>query len=434
MIEPDQTLGVLLGWQEVRAWRSLQGDQTNEGGRPMRASGVLQKCLSDCLEAMHAARSRVLLLAVEALLAGRRLTLMDVARSWPGAERVRAPLKALDRLLSNRHLHAERERVYANMAQWLLRGERPVIVVDWSDLKADKAWCLLRAAVPVGGRTLPVLDMVFPGSQAGSPVAEQQFLQRLKQIVPETTTPIVVTDAGFRSPWFRAVDRLGWYWLGRLRHNPLIKPTDAHDKYDWVPSRALYELAGRVPRDLGRMDTARDNPWVCRVVLYRKAPKGRKHRNLDGGIVRGTESRQAAARERDPWLLLASPALALHARQLVTLYARRMQIELSFRDLKSHRYGQGFEDSLTRVGKRIEILLLVNALAAFASWLAGLACEATGVARWLLPVSTTRKLYSVLRVGREALVRHWPMERTTQWLARLRSLPESVLDQRGAPA
>lgn len=135
----------------------------------MRAQRVLQKCLSECLEAMHAMRCRVLLRAVEALIVGRRLTLMDVARSWPGAERVRAPLKAFDRLLSNHHLHAERERLYAGMARWLLRGEQPVIVIDWSDLKADKSWCLLRAAVPVGGRTLPVLDMVFPGSQAGSP-------------------------------------------------------------------------------------------------------------------------------------------------------------------------------------------------------------------------------------------------------------------------
>lgn len=141
----------------------------------MRASEVLQKCLSDGLGAMHSARSRVLLRAVEAPLAGRHLTLMDVARNWPGAERVRAPLKALDRLLSKRHLHAERERVYANTAHWLLRGARPVIVIDWSDLKADKAWCLLRAAVPVGRRTLPVLDMVFPGRDAGSPVAEQRF-------------------------------------------------------------------------------------------------------------------------------------------------------------------------------------------------------------------------------------------------------------------
>lgn len=185
---------------------------------------------------------------------------------------------------------------------------------------------------------------------------------------------------------------------------------------------------------MGLMDAAHDSPWVCRVVPYRKAAKGRKHRNRRGEVVRGTQSRQSAARERDPWLLIASPSLRLAARQLVALYARRMQIELSFRDLKSHRYGQGFEDSLTRVGRRIEILLPVNALAAFASWLTGLACEAAGIACWLLPGPSTRRRYSVLRVGREALVRHWPTERTTLWLARLQSLPEPVLDQMCAPA
>lgn len=54
------------------------------------------------------------------------------------------------------------------MGRWLLRGEKPVLVIGWSDLKADRTWCLLRAAVPIGGRTLPLLDMVFAGSeQAG---------------------------------------------------------------------------------------------------------------------------------------------------------------------------------------------------------------------------------------------------------------------------
>lgn len=399
----------------------------------MRASRVLQKCLSDCLDLMHAMRSRVLLKAVDALISGRRLTLMDVARSWPGAERVRAPLKAFDRLLGNRHLHAERERIYGGMARWLLRSERPVIVIDWSDLKADKSWGLLRAAVPVGGRTLPVLDMVFPGSATGSPAAERRFLQRLKALMPKTTTPVLVTDAGFRAPWFRAVEKLGWYWLGRLRHRTLVKPVMAHSKDDWVPSRALYELATSKPRDMGLMDTVMSNPWVCRVVLYRKAARGRKDRNLKGGVVRSSMSRKCAAREREPWLLVASPSLGLAPRQLVTLYARRMQIESSFRDLKSHRYGQGFEDSLTRFGKRIEILLLVHALAAFASWLAGLACEATGIAHWLSPIHATRRLYSTLRVGREALVRDWPIDRTTPWLERLRSLPPNVLEQMQVP-
>lgn len=105
----------------------------------MRASGVLQKCLSGSLSDMHVLRKRSLLRAVEALLHGRRLTLIDIARSWPGATRVRAPLKAADRLLGNRHLQTERTAIDRDMARWLLRGPQPVIVIDWSDLKADKS-------------------------------------------------------------------------------------------------------------------------------------------------------------------------------------------------------------------------------------------------------------------------------------------------------
>lgn len=288
---------------------------------------------------MHALRRRVLLQAVEALITGRRLTLIDVARAWPGAERIRAPLKALDRLLGNRHLHAEREHVHAAMARWLLRGPHPVIVLDWCDLKADRRWHLLRAAVPVGGRTLTVLDRVFPDGQQGSPAAERQFLQRLATLVPKDVQPILVTDAGFRAPWFRAVEARGWHWLGRLRHRTLVKPVDVADEPDaWVPCRALYELAVAAPRDLGLMDTVRAKPWRCRVVVHAKPPKGRKQRNRQDLPSRTKKCKENAAREREPWLLVASPALThLNARHIVALYARRMQIELSFRDLKSHR-------------------------------------------------------------------------------------------------
>lgn len=396
----------------------------------MRASRVLQKCLSESLGAMHALRSQVLMRSVESLLLGRRLTLMDVARSWPQAARVRAPLKAFDRLLSNRHLHDERIHIYADMAQWLLPTRQPVIVIDWSDLKADRSWCLLRAAVPVGGRTLPILDRVFPGKDLGTPKAHKRFLHTLRSLMPPQICPILVTDAGFCTPWFQAVSSMGWQWVGRLRHRTLVKPVKVVDEdSQWIPCRALYKLASTTPYDMGLMQTVRNKRWDCRLVVYGKAPRGRKDRNRLGLISRRKNSRQAAAREREPWLIVASPQLAhLHAKQLVNIYAKRMQIEMSFRDLKSHRYGQGFEDSLTRGRSRIEILLLVHALASFASWLAGLVCDASGIAHWLSPRRSKRKLYSLLRVGREALVRQWPIELAWLCLARLRSLVCRALD------
>jgi hypothetical protein len=66
--------------------------------------------------------------------------------------------------------------------------------------------------------------------------------------------------------------------------------------------------------------------------------------------------------------------------------------------------------------------------------LAGLGCEATGIDQWLYPAKRRRKLYSTLRVGREALARSWRMEPVWKWLQRLRELPEHVLDQMVAPA
>ena len=63
------------------------------GERPMRATEVLQNCLGESRQAIHSLRSRVLMRAVEATITGRRLTLIDLARAEPDAQRIRPPLK-----------------------------------------------------------------------------------------------------------------------------------------------------------------------------------------------------------------------------------------------------------------------------------------------------------------------------------------------------
>ena len=156
----------------------------------MHAVSVLQSCLGDALSSMHALRARVLLGAVAALCRGRRLVLMDLARSWPGAERVRAPLKRLDRLLGNPHLHAERTRLYAALIPWLIRQPRPLILIDWSPLKADGCWQLLRAAVPGPGRSLTLYEEIHPQRLHGAAWVEQRFLRRLHRLLPAAVQPI----------------------------------------------------------------------------------------------------------------------------------------------------------------------------------------------------------------------------------------------------
>lgn len=100
----------------------------------------------------------------------------------------------------------------------------------------------------------------------------------------------------------------------------------------------------------------------------------------------------------------------------------------------AQRYGQGFEDSLTRKGARIEVLLLLSALAAFASWLVGMACESCGIDAWLAPFRAKRRLYSVMRLGREALVRRWFSTRLSELIDQLRHPTPALLDQLSVPA
>jgi hypothetical protein len=398
----------------------------------MHAATVLQKCLSAIFDEMHAVRARALLGAVQALLAGRRLILMDLARAWPGAERVRAPLKCLDRLLSNPHLRTQREALYGAMMHWLIRSPTPLILVDWSDLHEDCRWQLLRAAIPVGGRTITVLELVFPESMKGSPRAEKQLLLRLQAMLPKSVKPILVTDAGFRAPWFRAVAKLGWHYVGRLRHRTRIQI----DGGDWFDNRALYTQATARAQRLRAVNMVESDPWTADLVLYKKARRGRVRLNHHGKRSRCHTSLKAEKRERDPLLLVTSPSLHdLCARQLVSIYSKRMQIEQSFRDLKCDRFGCAFNYSLTRQPDRIAILLLIHALATFAAWLAALSQSSAALTQYGGVISSrTKPHYSALRIGWEALRRNDPMCTPTRLHAAFTRPPATFLAQLQIPS
>nr|NIR31873.1 IS4 family transposase [Gammaproteobacteria bacterium]NIR85330.1 IS4 family transposase [Gammaproteobacteria bacterium]NIR88502.1 IS4 family transposase [Gammaproteobacteria bacterium]NIU06396.1 IS4 family transposase [Gammaproteobacteria bacterium]NIV73761.1 IS4 family transposase [Gammaproteobacteria bacterium] len=315
---------------------------------------------------------------MEALLVGRRLTLMELARHFPGAERIKAPLKRLDRLLGNCTVQALRTPCYQTALRWLLRMPRPVLIVDWSDLKPDRRYQLLRAAVVARGRALTVYEEVHPLARLGSPRVEAAFLKRLKALLPEGMRPILLADAGFRVPWFRQLERLGWHFIARARHRSRVRLLNTSRPNHWIASKTLYARATPRAVSLGEAELTESKRFACRLVLVRRARRGRVHLTRYGQRARSGHSRKMARREREPGLLAASVSLAeLSGAEIVALYARRMQIEQSFRDLKSHRYGAAFEDSLTRDPRRLEMLLLIHALATLAAWLEGLAVVTT---------------------------------------------------------
>lgn len=364
----------------------------------MHACAVLQKVLSPVIDRLDARNARNLFFAVEALIRGRRLTLMELARHWPGAERIRAPLKRLDRLLGNRAVQALRTDLYRVAVRWLLRCPRPVLIVDWSELKSDGRWHLLRAGLVAKGRTLTVYEEVHPDARKHHPAVHAAFLRRLQELLPKGAAPILITDAGFRVPWFRAVETLGWHWVGRVRDHARLRSLGPADPTPWFPCKTLYFQATRRARSLGYVELTESNPLPCRLVLVRRRSRGRVLRTRQGKPRRSGHALKMGRRNREPWLLACSCSLdALSGTEIVALYARRMQIEQSFRDLKSHRYGCAFEDTLTREPRRLEMLLLIHALASLAAWFAGLATTANTVTQLCAPSLARR--YSVLWIG-----------------------------------
>lgn len=192
-------------------------------------------------------------------------------------------------------------------------------------------------------------------------------------------------------------------WTGIRSHRSRVRFPGAAT---WIASKALYAIATIKAVSLGVAELTETKRFVCHLTLVRRRPKGRIHLTTRGRRSRDHYSRKIAKREREPWLLAASVSLAeLSAAQIVALYGKRMQIEQAFRDLKSHRYGAAFDDTLTRDPKRLEVLLLIHTLATLAAWLEGLAVM-TALLIAHPAVTTRRSRHSIVWLGWESLRRH----------------------------
>lgn len=368
------------------------------------ASPLFQKILGEALGFLHAFRRCGLLLAVEAAVHCRALTLMDLSRSFPGTARVRTALKRLDRLLSNPDLQLARVAIFRAMTQRLLNSPMPLIIVDWSDLKRDGQWCLLRAAVPVKGRCLTILEFVVPRKKLGNGKVQGALLTQLKALLPAHACPILITDAGFRADWFTAVETLNWHWIGRLRGRMRIR---LKSREEWVLCHELHALQRGSARDLGTAEITRIHELNCRLVMGARAPlQGRHSLTQKGRRSKDRRHLKSAQSTREPRLIACSLSLGdYHAAMIERMYKRRMQIEESFRDLKSHRYGMGFEDSQSRKAERLQMLLLIHALALWVMWIVGLVGITRALDTFLKPNASRKTQYSTVRIGKELILR-----------------------------
>lgn len=332
---------------------------------------------------------------------------MDSARA------MRYRVKRMDRLLGNDALHGARETIYQGIAAQWLTGITPLlVVVDWSDATPDQRWHLLRGSVAVDGRSVTLYEEIHPQQKYGDRGVHRRFLARLAKLLPVACTPIIMTDAGFRSTWFDLVTQHHWQWVGRIRGKDMV----SIDHGPWQRCTELYREATRTPRTFIDALYVRSNPTACRLVMIRREAKGRTRRTRIGNRSRSRASLKASRTASEPWLLAASRDLDhLSADAIISLYAQRMRIEQSFRDTKNERMGLGLSASRSRSGKRLEILLLIGHLA---GWVMRLIGECAQQCQMHLHFQSVHRLdhkeISVLTLARRVI------DAGTVWLGRLR--------------
>jgi hypothetical protein len=292
-----------------------------------------------------------------------------VGRSLAGPTFGKHGIKCVDRLLRNRQLAKERPHFFRALARRLLGGwARPVILVDWTEVMGGHE--ALVAAVPIGGRAIPIYLEVHPLKKLGNTAVEERFLSCLSKVASWACRPIIVSDAGFKGPFFEAVRALGWDFLGRVRGTAKAVPADGGEV---ISKEEFYARASITAEDLGCFRLFVDRGIPCRLVLVRK----RRKPGPKPAPPACKEEREFRHSALDPWLLATSVSEG-DALYIVRLYAKRMQIEECFRDAKNHRFGWSLRDVSTTDTGRAANLLLLAVIAMVVVTLIGLSGEMRG--------------------------------------------------------
>jgi DDE family transposase len=343
------------------------------------ARKIVQGFVHKHLSLIHAARRELLCAAVSAVMSGHLLSLSRLARALMDQSTQKAALKRVDRLMGNTRIGQEAQIVGAVLLRTLCQGGQPlVIAVDWSKVAPDGVFVELRAAaLRTGmGRGLTIYQQVYPKSRLGNGRAERALLKTLHGWMPAGVQVIIVTDAGFRRPWFTQVERLGWSWIGRIRAGVCVSREGSH----WEQASAWFAKATGKACRWNDCWLTRGFRFACDMVLYRRRAVGGKRYGRAGHGSTGKVRREAKASAREPWLLAHSAQLRnLRAEEIVALYGLRMHIEENFRDSKSTPLGMGLEVSQSRSAPRLHALLLIGTLAAFLLWHIGQLAEAEGL-------------------------------------------------------
>ena len=367
---------------------------------------------------IHAVRLNRLMTTTACLLSHSTLSLSALGRATKGPAKVKHKIKAVDRLLGNSNLYAEKIDIYKILAEKIIGKMKEIdVLVDWSPAGHYKN-NMLRASIAYNERSVTIYQEVHPEKLLGNYNVHKQFLNNLKRIIPDGCNANIITDAGFRTDWFELVQKQNWDFTGRVLTQICYKLDGADN---WQHCSTLYEKATNIPAYIGQGALAKDRKLKCYIYLYSEKlnkqilNKGLQQKKKKRKIVHGNTDRKHRKNHETPWLLVTSKKHHSNsAKKIVKKYSRRMKIEHDFRSTKNGKTGLGFNiyGKLDRKHdpKRLAILLLLAALAMYVLWLIGLAAEVKKLQyRFQANSYKDRRALSLIFLGLQ-IIEHCPEE------------------------
>ncbi len=337
----------------------------------MLVDEILQSHLSVSCPYIHSNRLQVVVDVATGLQKSKNSSLTAIGRQLSDSTSMKHRIKKVDRLLSNRQLYNEVTSIYEGPSSYVLKyvnqSQQIPIIIDLCYMKDNHAIQMLSAEVALKGRSLPIYREVFEEYQLKKRAPD--FIKHLSNCIPEDREVLVIMDAGFGEDWFDAIADKGWYWLVRARGKKYIKLSDTHD---WEDARELYDLATPRAKQYSNAYITKKLPRGCQVIIKGVSSKSKKKKNpkklpRNYNAANGNYKRTA----EEPWVLVTNLPVKYTATQVVNYYKKRMQIEESFRDIKSHQFGLSARYIRTVSVYRWTIAMLLAAIVQVTLWIIG---------------------------------------------------------------
>lgn len=294
----------------------------------MDAGVISQWVLAQTISVLRLSQAKTLAWMIAGIVRVQQLNLPQLALQTDSQTTFKHKVKRLDRFLSNDRIDPAQAALPVIQRLLRRRKKRLVIAFDWTHFRSLHTLALVAV---FGGRSVPLLWKTVGefGLFKSQNRIERQMLSDLRELLPETRGIVLLADRGFgKTDLAKHCQKLGLDYLIR------IKPKVRISCEQHTGLLSDYPVRSRQCHVLKQVRFRKRDP-VCQQVVVCRQPK-------------------------EVWYLMTN--LTAAAARLVNLYGKRMSIEETFRDQKSHRSGFSLGDTRIRKPQRFDRLLLVLTL------------------------------------------------------------------------